>query len=182
MSAPMAGENGASSAARPGIVGATRVVVGVAEAAVSSDVRAVIVTHALGSCLGLAVHDPAARVGGIFHPMLPSASVSPDSAARNPFLCVDSGFRPFLERLIGAGARKNRLVVKVAGGGRMYVSTQPDIFDIGRRNFTALRKILWNEGMMIHAECVGGTRPQTVFLHIASGRTQVATGHEVNDL
>lgn len=64
----------------------------------------------------------------------------------------------------------------------MYATKETDYFDIGRRNFLALRKALWEAGLLIHAECVGGCRPQTVFLHVGSGRTQVSIDGEVRDL
>lgn len=159
-----------------------RIIVGVAAAAVSNDASAVIVTHALGSCLGVAIYDPVARVAGIFHPMLPSASVSPGRAKENPFSCVDSGFSAFMAKLTKLGAIKERMVVKVAGGGQMYSTGNADFFDIGRRNFNSLRKILWAEKMLIKAESVGGTKPQTLFLHVADGSTIISIEGKAHSL
>lgn len=48
-----------------------------------------IVTHALGSCLGLAAFDPAAKVGGLLHAMLPLSSINPEKAQANPAIFVD---------------------------------------------------------------------------------------------
>lgn len=45
-----------------------------------------------------------------------------------------------------------------------------NIFDIGKRNYLALRKILWKTGIMLASEAVGGNRSRTVFLEIGSGR------------
>ncbi len=41
------------------------IVVGVADLKVSNQNNPVLVTHALGSCLGVVIYDPVARVGGI---------------------------------------------------------------------------------------------------------------------
>jgi chemotaxis protein CheD len=50
-----------------------------------------LVTHALGSCLGLMVYDPEARVGGLLHAMLPLSKINPEKARSNPFMFVDTG-------------------------------------------------------------------------------------------
>ena len=48
-----------------------RLTVGVSEMCISKNPGDIIVTHALGSCIGLAIHDPVAHVGGLLHYMLP---------------------------------------------------------------------------------------------------------------
>ncbi len=37
-----------------------------------------LVTHALGSCLGLMVYDPQEQVGGLLHAMLPLSKINRD--------------------------------------------------------------------------------------------------------
>jgi len=59
-------------------------VVGVADMKLSQNPGDVIVTHALGSCIGIAIHDPVACVAGILHFMLPLSDVNPEKAATNP--------------------------------------------------------------------------------------------------
>ena len=68
-----------------------RHIVGVGDMKVSSDPADVIVTHALGTCLGIVVHDPVARVGGMLHVMLPTSTINPDKARLNPYMFVDTG-------------------------------------------------------------------------------------------
>ena len=50
------------------------------------------------------------------------------------------------------------------------------VFDIGKRNYTATRKILWKSGIMIQAEAVGGTTSRTVRLETATGTMWVREG------
>ena len=50
-----------------------------------------IITHALGSCLGLMVYDPEAQVGGLLHAMLPLSKINLEKAKANPFMFVDTG-------------------------------------------------------------------------------------------
>lgn len=129
----------------------------------------VIVTHALGSCLGIVVHDPVAHVAGLLHVMLPNAAVSPDKAKANPFMFVDTGVPLLFREAYAAGAEKGRLIVKVAGGA--VLGDKQDFFAIGKRNYIMLRKLTWANGVMIAAEDVGGHICRTVSVEVASGRT-----------
>jgi len=89
-------------------------IVGVAEMKISDKPGDVIVTHALGSCLGIAAHDPQAEVGGIFHAMLPSFEVNPAKAKDKPMMFIDLGTPIFFKSLYKYGCQKERLVIKVS--------------------------------------------------------------------
>lgn len=70
-----------------------KIVVGVADMAVARDAHKSIVTYALGSCIGVTLYDPVAKVAGMLHFMLPESTVSPDKAAINPAMFGDAGLR-----------------------------------------------------------------------------------------
>lgn len=143
--------------------------IGIAEMMVSSERDAELTTFALGSCLGIAIHDPIALVGGLLHVMLPLSSVNPEKALHNPAMFVDTGVpRLFLE-CYKAGAKKERLVVKVAGGAALQGEAGEDHFQIGARNLTLLKKLLWKNGVLVEAYDVGGNVPRTMSLHIGTG-------------
>ncbi len=157
-----------------------RYVVGVADMKIAREPDDVVVTHALGSCLGIAIHDPVARVGGIFHVMLPNASVSPEKAAANPYMFVDTGTPQFFKEAYAAGAVKERLTVKVAGGAAL--GSGEDFFAIGKRNFVTLRKLFWKNSILIAAEDIGGNISRTMHLHVGTGRTWLQSGGKEWDL
>lgn len=50
-------------------------IVGVGDMIVSNDPEDIIVTYALGSCLGVVIYDPVANVGGMLHAMLPDSTL-----------------------------------------------------------------------------------------------------------
>ena len=50
------------------------------------------------------------------------------------------------------------------------------VFDIGKRNLLALRKILWKAGILLAGEAVGGGTSRTVRLEIGSGRLWLQEG------
>jgi chemotaxis protein CheD len=141
---------------------------------VSSNRDDVIVTHALGSCLGIAVHDPVARVGGLLHVMLPSASVDRDKAKTRPTMFVDTGVPLLFRQMYDAGAQRDRIVVKVAGGGTFGDAN--GFFAIGKRNVQVFRKLMWKNNLMITAQEVGGQVSRTLSLEIATGLTVLSTG------
>jgi chemotaxis protein CheD len=151
-------------------------VVGVSDMKVSRSPGDIIVTHALGSCLGIVLYDPVAKVGGILHAMLPQASVNPAKAEANPYAFVDVGTPAYIQQALAAGAQKNRLVVRVAGGAAM--STGADMFAVGKRNFLMLRKVLWKQGLMIKNQDVGGTISRTLYLEIETGQSWIVSRGE----
>lgn len=142
--------------------------VGVGDCKVSSGPESVLTTYALGSCIAVAIHDPVAGVGGLLHYMLPESSLNPEKARESPYMFADTGVPRLFHAAYQLGAEKRRLVVRVAGGAQ--VMDENGVFNIGKRNHLALRKILWKAGVIIHAEEVGGTTSRTVRLEVASGR------------
>ncbi len=154
--------------------------VGVSDMKLSRCTGDVIVTHALGSCIGIAVHDPEACVGGILHYMLPLSSVDGAKAEINPFMFGDTGIPRLFEEAYKLGARKDKLRVVMAGGAQVFEDR--DFFDIGKRNTVIARKLFWKNNVMIAAENVGGHAPRTMYLEIGSGSTYFTTRGERMDL
>lgn len=146
-----------------------RKVVGVSDLKVSSNVQEEIITHALGSCLGITAYDPVARVGGLVHVMLPLSKADPAKAKVKPAMYVDSGLGLLLNKIYELGAQKKNLEIIVAGGASMKKNDDDDYFKIGKRNFTVLRKLLWKNGFMIAKQDVGGSISRTMTLSIADG-------------
>jgi len=133
----------------------------------SSSPDDVLVTHGLGSCLGITVHDPAAHVGGMLHVMMPASTTNPDKARSNPWMFVDTGIPAFFSALEAAGAARRKWKVKIAGGATVSGS---DYFAIGRKNYVTLKKMLWKAGVLIDAEDVGGNIARTMHMEVRSGR------------
>lgn len=144
-----------------------KIVVGVADLAVTRDPKKSIVTYALGSCIGVTLYDPIAKVGGMLHFMLPESTVSQDKAAANPAMFGDLGIPLLHQKMLEAGAKKERLIVCAAGGAE--VLADDGHFRIGNRNRTILRKILWKLNLLLSAEDTGGQNSRTLALRIEDG-------------
>ncbi len=151
-------------------------VIGIADMAISAAGSERLVTYALGSCLGVCVHDPVAGVSGLLHVMLPSSDIDPQKAQRNPCMFVDTGVPELFKAAYRAGAQKERLIVKLVGGASTGDAEQPDTFQVGKRNVLTLKKLLWKNGVILRAEDVGGQRlSRTVFLQVGTGEVLVKT-------
>ena len=146
----------------------SNVVVGVADCKWSRTPGEVLITYALGSCLAVTLHDPLMPVAGMLHYMLPDSRIDRRKADRRPFMFADTGVPILVQRLCEMGGRVNRMTVRVAGGAQVLDTNGH--FDIGRRNYLALREILQDAGLMIHAENVGGIASRTVSLDVITGR------------
>lgn len=149
---------------------------------VSADPNDEIITHALGSCLGVVIYDPVARVGGMLHAMLPLSSVDPEKAKRHPLMFVDTGVPRLFIACYRAGAQKNRLQVKVAGGACIHANEDEDLFQIGKRNFIVLRKLLWKNDVLITSSDVGGSESRTLSLNIGTGQVTVRSNGTIRIL
>ena len=145
-------------------------VVGVADLKVSNAPGERIITYALGSCLGIVVYDPVARVAGMLHVMLPTGTIDAAKMQDKPAMFVDSGVPILFKECYKLGAKKERMVVKVAGGAHAGASEEADRFQIGKRNMIALRKLLWKNGVLVHAHDTGGIQTsRTMWVDVASG-------------
>ena len=154
--------------------------VGISEMLLSGDTEDVLVTFSLGSCVALSLYDPAVKIGGVIHCMLPLSKTNPEKAAARPFMFTDTGVTAMLEGIFNMGARRRNLIAKVIGGASRV--SAGDMFEIGKRNYTVLRKILWKNNILITAEDVGGLASRTVFLNIGTGQTFVKSDGTTEEL
>jgi chemotaxis protein CheD len=144
------------------------VIVAMADCALSASDEVTLVTYALGSCIAVAIHDPLSGVGGLLHFMLPDSTIDANKAKIHPYMFADTGIPLLFRRAYELGAQKRRLRVRLIGGAQ--VLDDAGVFNIGKRNHLAARKILWKAGVLVHAEAVGGTLSRNVGLHVGTGR------------
>ena len=154
------------------------VTVGISEMGISTEPGETLITYSLGSCVGLSLYDSVAGIGGLIHSMLPLSKIDPDKAGRSPCMFVDTGVPALLNAMFALGAQKKNLVAKVAGGS--HIMDDKGIFNIGERNYTILRKLLWKNNILVSGEDVGGSVPRTMSLQMDSGKTILKiSGREV---
>ncbi|GAA0514777.1 chemotaxis protein CheD [Halorubrum aquaticum] len=150
-----------------------RVKVGVGDLAVSSD-GAVLTTSGLGSCVAIALVDPATEIRGLLHAMLPSADGDERRTPR-PAKYVDSGLDTLVDELETSGASPGRLEARLVGGAEMLDLTAA----VGPRNVERARESLAAAGIPLVASDVGDAVGRTVrFLPGGDLAVRAADGFE----
>ena len=146
-------------------------VVGVADMVASNDPGAELITHSLGSCLGVTVYDPLNKVGGLLHLMLPDSGIDAEKAEKMPYMFVTTGVPRLFHAVYNLGADRRRVVVKAAGGSQLL--DEKGIFNIGQRNYQALTAILSRNGHSIQAWDIGGNTSRTLRFDLETGRVTI---------
>ena len=74
---------------------------------VSGNIDDMLIIHALGSCIGVAVYDPMVKVEGLLHFMLPDSSLDSKKAKKKPAMFADTGIPLLFKSCYKLGAEKN---------------------------------------------------------------------------
>jgi chemotaxis protein CheD len=153
---------------------------GIGEFVCSNNADAQLVASNLGSCLGIIAYDQSQKIGGMVHCLLPLSKSDEARAKEKPGMYVDTGFVLLLTELTNKGCKKSDLKIFVAGGSQ--INDEQGVFEIGKRNYTVLRKIIWKNNMLIAAEDIGGSIPRTLTLSINSGAVTVKSPEGIKQL
>jgi putative nucleotidyltransferase with HDIG domain len=109
----------------------------------------------LGTCVGVALYDEEAGVGGLVHLLLPEP-ISEGSQFQ-PEKYASTGFPIFLRALYDQGASKNRLKAIIAGGALVGPLVSRDLhLDIGGRTVETVMHYLKQEKIQIEKSETGG--------------------------
>ena len=127
-----------------------------------------LVTYALGSCIGLCFYDPKLKLGALLHVMLP---LNMEAGRKNPLKYADTGIRETLRQLEAKGASRSRITVKIASGAKMFEVNGGNLDNIGQRNIESVHTILRMEGIRLLGEHVGGNVARTLLFDLDSGQS-----------
>lgn len=134
-----------------------------------------MISTVLGSCISVCVRDPFVRVGGMNHFMLPLQSGATGisrTAAMDPALCYGNWAMEYLvNEILKLGGRKERLEVKVFGGGRVLAGMTN--IDVGKQNIEFITEYLANEGLTIQSQNVGDVYPRKVLYFPETGNVKM---------
>ncbi|MCD4741186.1 MAG: chemotaxis protein CheD [Desulfobacteraceae bacterium] len=148
-------------------------IVGVADMKISNNLGDSILTYSLGSCIGLVIYDPVAKIGGLLHYILPESKIDKTKARNNPFMFADTGIPKLFETAYQFDAKKNRMEISVFGGAQIL--GQQGFFNIGQQNYMALKKIFLENQLIINKENIGGEISRTIRLEIKTGDIFIKT-------
>lgn len=144
-----------------------KITVGIADMKIAKG-SGILITYALGSCIGLCFHDPMTHIGALLHVMLP---LNLETGRKNPMKYADTGIRETLRQMEAMGASRKRITVKIAGGAKMFEVNGGNLGNIGQRNIESVHTILRKEGIRLLGEYVGGSVARTMLFDVDSGQS-----------
>ena len=147
------------------------IIVGISELRCSADRDSSIVTYALGSCIGVGAYDPVCGVGGLLHLLLPDSRQDPERAIAQPASYADTGIPLLIRSMERLGADRRRLRVRLAGGAQILDDGSQ--LAVGKRNYLASRKLLWQMGVIVEMEAVGGNVSRNLGVTVGTGEIWV---------
>jgi chemotaxis protein CheD len=153
----------------------TTIRVKIADMAVKKD-QGIIITVGLGSCIGIALYDPASRLGGLSHILLPDSSQfkNLNKETINVAKFADTAIPSLVEAMARMGAKKPRLQAKIAGGSQLFAFDKTSM-SVGEKNIAAVIKTLKGMGIPILKEDVGGNYGRTMRLFVETGKVLIST-------
>lgn len=127
-----------------------------------------LVTYALGSCVGVCLYDNVIKTAAMVHIMLPTAPQN--AAVENVYKFADTGIREAVRKMVAFGAVKSRMVCKIAGGAKMFETfNNPEWGNIGARNVKSVKEVLRQERIRLVSEDTGSDYARTLFFDSATG-------------
>ena len=142
----------------------TKITIGIADMKMAKD-SGVLITYALGSCIGICLHDPAIKLGAMVHIMLP---INMEEGRKSTMKYADTGIRETLRLMEAKGASRARITAKIAGGAKMF-EMSGNLGNIGQRNIESVHMHLKRAGIRLLKEDVGGSVARTLLFDVASG-------------
>ncbi|MCI1959313.1 MAG: chemotaxis protein CheD [Clostridia bacterium] len=128
----------------------------------------VLITYALGSCVGVCLYDPIIKLAAMVHVMLPSRLEG--SSDKNIYKYANTGIPSTLKKMEVFGAVRNRVTAKIAGGAKMFeILGNNSLGNIGMRNVESVKQVLKSEGIRIIKEDVGGNYARTLLFDSSNG-------------
>ncbi|MPS32297.1 MULTISPECIES: chemotaxis protein CheD [unclassified Salinivibrio] len=140
---------------------------------VSSDDE--LIATGLGSCIAACIWDPLAQVGGMNHFMLPlkleeaESTWTPEQNLSRAARYGNYAMEILINSLLQQGAVKNRLRVKLFGGGNIMGQN----IAIGRKNIDFVRQYVINEQLPLISEDLGLAFPRRVLFEPRTGKAWV---------
>ena len=150
--------------------------VGIGEWVVANGKDDVIKTYALGSCIAVIIIDTKLQIAGLIHIALPDSTIDAEKAKKLPGYFADTGLPLMIEEMKEKGSVRANIMVKIAGGAT--VMDDKGIFDIGKRNLLAAKRILWKSSLGAVGEDTGGEISRTVTVRVADGETTISSSNK----
>ena len=142
-----------------------KITIGIADMKMAQN-SGMLITYALGSCIGICLYDQKIKLGALIHIMLP---LNMEPGRKNTMKYADTGVRETLKMMESKGASRSRITAKIAGGAKMFEIKGGSLSNIGQRNIESVHNTLKREGVKLLQEDVGGTVARTLLFDVSTG-------------
>ena len=139
----------------------------------------ILISYALGSCVGVCMYDRDKKIAGMAHIVLPGKESA--VSRENPYKFADEGVRELIHLMTSHGADKRRLTAKLAGGAKMF-ETNNSKWEIGSRNTETVKRVLKEEGVRVAGEDTGKNYGRTITFYAENGQMRVRTARHIEIL
>ncbi|WP_295748515.1 chemotaxis protein CheD [uncultured Oscillibacter sp.] len=143
----------------------TKITVGIADMKMAKG-SGMLITYALGSCIGICLYDQKIKLAALVHIMLP---LNMEPGRKNVMKYADTGIRETLKMMEAKGASRSRITAKIAGGAKMFEVSGGSLGNIGQRNIESVHMHLKREGIQLLKEDVGGSVARTLLFDPGTG-------------
>ena len=117
--------------------------------------------------------DQLIKRGGLVHMM---RTINMETNRTAPLKYADTGSRRTLSKMEQMGAKRARIVAKIAGGAKMFdVAGNGSLGNIGQRNIDSVHRVLQQERIRLLCEDVGGSTARTLLFDVATGEGCIKT-------
>jgi chemotaxis protein CheD len=125
-----------------------------------------MIVTVLGSCVSACIRDPAAGIGGMNHFMLAQNTTGGWGNDLRSARFGNFAMEKLINELIKSGCKRERLEVKVFGGGNVTDSSN----EVGTDNAEFVLRYLQAEGLRCAAQDLGGSHPRRIHYYPQTGR------------
>lgn len=129
-----------------------------------------VVTYALGSCVGICLHDCVMKTAGLSHILLPAPFEG--NTATEVHKYASTAIETMVKTMEKKGCHRGRMTAKIAGGANMFVTAG---ISIGERNVEMVKRELARLGIRLVAEDTGSNYGRTVVINPLDGSMIVKT-------
>lgn len=131
----------------------------------TSDGKDEMIATVLGSCIACCLYDPALKIGGMNHFLLPGDGSQDQGNARFGVNAMEL----LINSMIKKGSFKDRMLVKIFGGANMMEGFSR----VGDKNIDFVKSFLDAEKLKVVSQDVGGTASRRLHFYPYEGRALV---------
>ncbi|GBG94911.1 sequence specific deamidase required for methylation of methyl-accepting chemotaxis proteins (MCPs) by CheR [Ligilactobacillus salitolerans] len=138
-----------------------------------------IMTVGLGSCIGTIIYDPATKIGGLSHIMLPDSTPFEQNGRELNLAKYANTALPLMVEQLRKKAPRAHFKAKISGGANMFgFKNNLTTASIGQRNAQAVLEQLEKLKIPVVGQDTGGNRGRTMVVDLSNFQTLIKAVRE----